>query len=78
MNNVQFQDQQGVRTVQKKGGLTGLFIKMGLAKDEKSAQMVMLIVAVVAVAIALFFMFGGGGVGEPTPAEQAELEASLL
>lgn len=77
MNNVQFQDQQKFRTVQKKGGLTGLFIKMGLAKDEKSAQMVMLIVAVVAVAIALFFMFSGGGTGQATPAEEIEIEASL-
>lgn len=77
MNNVQFQDQQQFRTVKKRGGVTGLFIKLGLAKDEKSAQMVMLIVAAVAVAIALFFMFSGGGRGEPTPAEQSQIEESL-
>lgn len=67
MNNVQFQDQQQFRTVAKKKGVTQMVINMGLAKDEKGAQVVLLIVAGVAVAVALFFMFSGGS--NVTPAE---------
>lgn len=72
MSNVQFDDQQQFQTVKKKGGLTQMIIKMGLAKDAKGAQMVMLIVAVVAAAVALFFVFAGGG------SAPAELPAPTL
>ena len=61
MNNVQFQDQNNVRVVKKKGGLTQMVINAGRAKDTKGAQTVLLVIAVVAVLIAGFFMFGGGG-----------------
>tara|TARA_B100000508_G_scaffold60333_1_gene46951 strand:+ start:13419 stop:13658 length:240 start_codon:yes stop_codon:yes gene_type:complete len=61
MNNVQFQDQQNVYTAPKKKGLEQMIIKMGLAKDSKGAQMVLLIIAVVAILIGGFFAFSGGG-----------------
>ena len=63
MNNVQFQDQNNVRVVKKKGGLTQMVINAGLAKDTKGAQVVLLIIAVVALLVAGFFMFSGGGGG---------------
>ncbi|XKT74851.1 MAG: hypothetical protein ACJKSS_01675 [Patescibacteria group bacterium UBA2103] len=66
-NNVQFQDQQNQYTVSKKKGLTQMVINMGLAKDAKGAQMVLLVVAVVAVLIAGFFMFTGNSVGDGQP-----------
>lgn len=72
MSNVQFDDQQQFQTVKKKNGLTQMVINMGLAKDAKGAQVVLLIVAVIAVAIALFFMFGGSG------SAPAELPAPTL
>lgn len=68
---VEFNDQQNVRVVEKRDGLSNMVIKMGLAKDKKSAQMVLLIVAVVAAAIALFFIFSGGS--EPSAQEGAPL-----
>ena len=61
MSNVQFQDQNTTYTVAKKKGLSSMVIKWGLAKDEKGAQMVLLIIAVVAILIGGFFMFSGNG-----------------
>ncbi|XKT75452.1 MAG: hypothetical protein ACJKSS_01550 [Patescibacteria group bacterium UBA2103] len=75
MNNVQFDDQQQFRTVQKKKGLTQMVINMGLAKDEKGAQVVLLIVGVVALAVMFFFMFSGGGA--PAPAELPDPNVGL-
>ncbi len=60
MNNVQFQDQRNVYTAPKKKGLEQMIIKMGLAKDSKGAQIVLLVIAVVAILIGGFFAFGGG------------------
>ncbi len=34
--------------------ITNLFIKLGLAKDEKSAQVVMLIVSIVCIILAIY------------------------
>jgi len=59
MSNVQFQDQNNVYTVAKKKGLSAMVIKWGLAKDEKGAQVVLLIIAVVAILIGGFFAFSG-------------------
>ncbi len=61
MNNVQNQDQQNVYTAPKKKGLEQMIINMGLAKDSKGAQMVLLIIAVVAILIGGFFAFSGNG-----------------
>ena len=44
-----------------------MIIKSGLAKDEKGAQVVLLIVMGVAIVIALFFMFSGGSAGDGGP-----------
>lgn len=70
MANVQFDDQRTTYTVQKKNGLTEMVIKMGLAKDAKGAQVVLLIIAVIALAIMFFFMFSGGGSPAPIPLEE--------
>lgn len=62
MSNVQFEDQQQVRTVSKSKGLEGMVIKMGLAKDRKGAQVVLIIVAAIAASVwAYFALFNGGG-----------------
>jgi len=61
MANVQFDDQQSTYTVQKKSGLTDMVIKMGLAKDAKGAQVVLLIVAAIAVLVWVYFAFFNGG-----------------
>ena len=39
----------------KKGGLTALLIKMGLAKDEAGAQKVMIIITVICFALSIYF-----------------------
>jgi hypothetical protein len=59
--SVQFKDQQNIRYASGPKGLTGFVIKWGLAKDAKSAQMVLLVIAVAAVLIGGFFAFMGGG-----------------
>jgi hypothetical protein len=40
----------------KKGGISNLIIKMGLAKDEKGANKVMLAISFICIAIAIYFM----------------------
>lgn len=40
---------------QKKGGITNLVIKMGLAKDEAGAQKVMIVMAIIFFALAIYF-----------------------
>lgn len=74
MNNVQFQDQNNVYRAPKKKGLSAMVIKWGLAKDEKGAQMVLLIIAVVAILIGGFFMFSGGSAGVPVDTPDPSLE----
>ena len=59
MSNVQFQDKNNTYTVAKKKGLSAMIIKWGLAKDEKGAQVVLLIIAVIAILIGGYFMFAG-------------------
>jgi hypothetical protein len=39
----------------KKGGIANMIIKMGLAKDDKGANKVMLIISFVCIAIAIYF-----------------------
>ena len=39
----------------KKGGLTALLIKLGLAKDEAGAQKVMIIITVICFALSIYF-----------------------
>ena len=39
----------------KKGGLTALLIKLGLAKDEAGAQKVMIIITVICFALSVYF-----------------------
>jgi hypothetical protein len=59
MAGVEFNDAQKVQYVARQKGITNLVISWGLAKDAKSAQVVLLIIAAGAIAIALFFMFSG-------------------
>lgn len=55
--------------------ITGIVIKWGLAKDERSAGLVLLGVAIVAVIIALWLMLGGSGGGSGiNPSNPAQLE----
>ena len=69
MSSVQFQDKNNTYTVAKKKGLSSMIIKWGLAKDEKGAQVVLLIIAVVAILVGGFFMFTGSSAptGAPAP-----------
>ncbi len=54
--NVEFDENRPLTNYQeKKGGLTATIIKLGLAKDDKGAQKVMLIIAVVCFALAIYF-----------------------
>ena len=39
----------------QKGGLTPLFIKMGLAKDESGAKKIMVVIIIICFAIAIYF-----------------------
>jgi hypothetical protein len=39
----------------KKGGLTPMLIKFGLAKDEKGAQTVMIIITIICFALSIYF-----------------------
>ena len=41
---------------QKKGAIIDLVIKMGLAKDEKSANIVMIVFIVVCIAVSIYFL----------------------
>lgn len=75
MSNVQFDDQDAVRTYSTKPkGIEGLVISWGLVKDRKSAQMLLLVVAGVAVVVALFFMFSGGASND---VPRAEIDAAF-
>lgn len=41
---------------EKKGGsISGIIIKMGLAKDDKGANNVMIVISVICIAIAIYF-----------------------
>lgn len=60
MSNVQFEDTQVVRTHRKQRSLlSGVVISLGLAKDEKSAQIVLLVFVVLLLVVSLFFVFSG-------------------
>lgn len=65
MSNVQFQDQQNVYKAPKQKGFEQMVISLGLAKDKKGAQVVLLIITVLAVATGLFFMVAGGTTAKP-------------
>jgi hypothetical protein len=75
------QNQQGRRVSgsgRKQSFITRSVISAGLAKDEKSAQTVLLIIAVVALIAAAFITFAGNGTGgsrpELTPEQRAQLQ----
>jgi hypothetical protein len=55
--NVEFNENKAVNYnyPPKSGGITGLVIKMKLAKDEKGAQKVMIIIAVIFLALSVYF-----------------------
>ena len=57
--NVEFSENRpsNYNYPQKQGGLTNLCIKLGLAKDEKGANKVMLVVAIVFFALAIYIGF---------------------
>lgn len=65
MADISFQEEDQtlaprIAPVQKQGGLIGLVIKTGLAKDEKGANTVLIIVGVIAAVSAVaIFMLGG-------------------
>jgi hypothetical protein len=56
---VEFDEHQslGYNYQPKKGGISNLVIKMGLAKDEKGAQKVMLVITILCFALAIYFFF---------------------
>ena len=39
----------------KKGGISNLVIKLGLAKDDKGANQIMIIISIICIAIAIYF-----------------------
>lgn len=54
--NVEFNENRPLMDYQeKKGGLTAMLIKLGLAKDEKGAQKVMLIITTICFVLAIYF-----------------------
>ena len=59
--SVEFEDKSQVQYVSKPKGITNLVISLGLAKDAKGAQVVLLFIAAGAILIAILFMFSGGG-----------------
>jgi hypothetical protein len=64
MTDVQFEEpdyqQQGPPRPKKTSFLAGIFISLGLAKDEAGAQRPMLIATIIValLAVAIFFLFG--------------------
>lgn len=81
MANVSFQEEQQLqsRPIASAGakGITGWLIRHKLAKDEKSANTVMLVIIGVCVAIAIAsFLFMGGEQRPLTDAEKFRLEQS--
>lgn len=64
MSNVEFEDKQTVYRSEKKRGITQMLIRFGIAKDEKSAQVVMLVIAGLAVVSALFLVFSSSTSGK--------------
>lgn len=75
MSNVQFEEPQHVAYRPKVKGLEGVVVSLGLAKNKKQAQMVLLGAAIVAVIIAFVapMVFGGsGGVQGPVPQGTSE------
>jgi len=39
----------------KKGGIGNLLIKMGLAKDDKGAEKIMIIIVIICIALSIYF-----------------------
>ena len=39
----------------KRGGISSFIIKMGLAKDDKGANNVMIVISIICIAIAIYF-----------------------
>ena len=58
MGNVTFDEPEAGRrpVAQKQSGLTSLVIGMGLAKDAKGAQKILLLVVVIAIALSVFLI----------------------
>lgn len=76
MSNVQFQDQNNLYRAPKKKGLEQMIVKVGLAKDAKGAQVVLLFVLAGAVVVALAApMMLGGSAASTVP--QYEIDAAL-
>ena len=61
MSSVEFNENQSTNNAyqNKKGGISNLVIKMGLAKDEKGANKVMLTVAIIFFLLAIYFFIKG-------------------
>ncbi len=81
MANVSFEEEQQLASgpIVSRGpkGIVGWLIKSKLAKDEKSANTVMLIIVAVCIATAIgFFVLAGGDAHELTNQERLRLERS--
>lgn len=81
MANVSFEEEQQLASApiasRAPKGIVGMLIKSGLAKDEKSANTVMLIiVGICIVAAGAVFMLMGSGERPLTDAERFRLEQS--
>lgn len=72
MSDVQFDEEQALTRYaaapQKRGGIIGMLISRGIAKDERTAQLILLVVIAVCVIIMGFVLFSGGG--KPSPVLQ--------
>ena len=56
--SVEFSENQPIANYQsKKTGLTGLVIKMKLAKDEAGAKKIMVVITVICFALAIYFFY---------------------
>jgi len=71
MSDVSFNEEPEVTrryasSSQKQGGIAGLVIRMGLAKNESQANVVMISIAVVAIVIMIFIWMPHGSKPKPT------------
>ena len=73
MSDIQFNEDQNysyTRYQQRTSGFVSLIIKLGLAKDEKDANKVIVIIGIIAITITIgVFMFGGGGNKNKAPTD---------
>ncbi len=78
MDDVQFNEPEIARPVSAaaptESAMTRLFIKFGIAKDQKSAQRAGLVVAIIAIALTLFIIIPDRG---PEPVDNTMLTPGM-